>query len=275
MSPGISPFVLIKGAGEMASAVAWRLYMANMRRLCMLDLERPLCVRRRVSFCVALPSGEAVVEGVGARAARTWPDVQAAWKSEAIAVVSTTDWQRSREASPDVVVDAILAKRNTGTSIDDAPLVIALGPGFEAGADCHLVVETNRGHDLGRLIARGGAAPNTSRPGDIAGYTVERLLRAPAAGIFTSSLDIGRRVRKGEVVGYVGEAPVVAGIDGVVRGLIAAHTAVREGMKLGDVDPRGRIEDCDSISDKARAIAGAVLEGVLRQYNRPRVPARC
>ena len=275
MSPRISPFVLIKGAGEMASAVAWRLYMANMRRICMLDLERPTCVRRRVSFCVALPAGEAVVEGLRARAARTRQDVEAAWKSEAIAVVSTTDWQRFPGAQPDVVVDSILAKRNTGTSIGDAPLVIALGPGFEAGVDCHLVVETNRGHDLGRLIARGSAAPNNSRPGEIGGYTVERLLRAPAAGVFVSSLDIGRQVRKGEVVGHVADAPVIAAIDGVLRGLIGSHTEVRAGMKLGDVDPRGRIEDCDSISDKARAIAGAVLEGILRRYNAPLVMERC
>lgn len=259
----------------MASAVAWRLYMANMRRICMLDLEQPLCVRRRVSFCVALQSGETAVEGVPALAARTLSKIQEAWKRDAIAVVLTTDWKRLRGMHPDVVVDAILAKRNTGTSIEDAPLVIALGPGFEAGVDCHLVIETNRGHDLGRIIVEGSAAPNTSRPGDIAGYTVERVLRSPAAGAFVSSLEIGQRVRKEDIVGQVGDAPVKAAIDGVLRGLIASGTEVRAGTKLGDVDPRGRIEDCDSISDKARAIAGAVLEGILRHYNRPRVAARC
>lgn len=259
----------------MASAVAWRLYMANMRRICMLELEQPLCVRRRVSFCVALQSGEAAVEGVPALAARTSSKIQEAWKRGAIAVMLTTDWERLRGIHPDVVVDAILAKRNTGTSIEDAPLVIALGPGFQAGVDCHLVIETNRGHDLGRIIVEGGAAPNTSRPGDIAGYTVERVLRSPAAGVFVSSLDIGHRVRKGDVVGNVGDAPVKAAVDGVLRGLIAPGTEVRAGTKLGDVDPRGRVEDCDSISDKARAIAGAVLEGILRRYNRPSAPARC
>jgi xanthine dehydrogenase accessory factor len=259
----------------MASAVAWRLYMANMRRICMLDLERPLCVRRRVSFCVALQAGETAVEGVSARAARTREEIAAAWKRDAIAVVSTTDWERLRGAMPDVLVDAILAKGNTGTSIGDAPLVIALGPGFNAGVDCHLVIETNRGHDLGRIIVAGCAAPNTGRPGEIAGYTTERVLRSPAAGVFVSRLDIGHRVRKGDLVGQVGEAPVSAAIDGVLRGLIASHTQVRAGMKVGDVDPRGRIEDCESISDKARAIAGAVLEGILRHCNRPRTLARC
>ncbi|MBI1942350.1 MAG: EF2563 family selenium-dependent molybdenum hydroxylase system protein [Betaproteobacteria bacterium] len=275
VNAGVSPFVLLKGAGEMASAVAWRLYMANMRRICMLDLERPLCVRRRVSFCVALQAGETNVEDVRAQAARNRREMEAAWKRDAIAVMLTTDWTRLRGAAPDVLVDAILAKRNTGTRIEDAPLVIALGPGFDAGVDCHLVIETNRGHDLGRVIAEGCAAPNTGRPGDIAGYTAERVLRSPAAGMFISPLDIGHRVRKGDIVGRVGEMPVAAAIDGVLRGLIGSHTEVRAGMKLGDVDPRGRVEDCDSISDKARAIAGAVLEGILRHYNRPRVPARC
>jgi xanthine dehydrogenase accessory factor len=180
----------------------------------------------------------------------------------------TTDWERLRGAAPDVLVDAILAKRNTGTRIEDAPLVIALGPGFNAGVDCHLVIETNRGHDLGRIIAEGSAAPNTGVPGDIAGYAAERVLRAPAAGVFVSSLDIGDTVRKGEVVGRVGEAPVTAAIGGVLRGLIAPRTAVEAGTKIGDVDPRGSIENCDTISDKARAIAGAVLEGILRRYNR-------
>lgn len=253
----------------MASAVAWRLYMANMRRICMLDLEQPLCVRRRVSFCVALEAGEAAVEGVPALAVRTMKEINAAWKRKAIAVMLTSDWQRLRGAAPDVVVDAILAKRNTGSRIGDAPLVIALGPGFNAGVDCHLAIETNRGHNLGRVIIEGFAAPNTGVPGDIAGYTDERVLRAPAAGIFVSPLQIGHRVRKGELVGHVGDAPVTAAIDGVLRGLIASNTEIRAGTKLGDVDPRGAIEHCDTISDKARAIAGAVLEGILRRYNRP------
>jgi xanthine dehydrogenase accessory factor len=252
----------------MASAVAWRLYMANMRRICMLDLERPLCVRRRVSFCVALEAGETAVESVPARAAHTMEEINAAWKRDAIAVMLTTDWERLRGAAPDVLVDAILAKRNTGTRIDDAPLVMALGPGFNAGVDCHLVIETNRGHDLGRVIVEGFAAPNTGVPGDIAGHSADRVLRSPAAGLFVSTREIGHTVRKGELVGRVGDAPVTAAIDGVLRGLIGSHTEVGAGTKVGDVDPRGAIGHCDTISDKARAIAGAVLEGILRHYNR-------
>jgi xanthine dehydrogenase accessory factor len=263
----ISPVVLVKGAGEMASGIAWRFHMAGLRRICMLDLAQPLCVRRTVSFCTALEAGAAEVEGVRAVRARTRGEIEAAWAAGAIAVVCTDDWARLGGPAPEVVIDAILAKRNTGTAKRDAPLVIALGPGFEAGTDCHLVIETNRGHDLGRLIERGGAAPNTGVPGAIAGYAAERVLRAPAEGTFLSEHRIGDAVRKGDAVGTVAGDPVVAGIDGVLRGLIRAGTAVARGLKVGDVDPRGRQDYCHTISEKARAIAGAALEGVLRHCN--------
>lgn len=265
----MSPFIVIKSAGEMASAIAWRLYMANLRRICMLDLDAPLCVRRKVSFCVALESGAAAVEGVRAVAARGREEIEAAWKAQTIPVVRVSDWRRIEGAAPDVVVDAILAKRNLGTRKDEAGLVIALGPGFIAGVDCHLVIETNRGHDLGRIIARGSAAPNTGIPGDIGGHTGERVLRAPAAGAFESQRAIGDTVRRNDVVGHVAGHPVAARLDGVLRGLIRPGTVVSAGLKLGDIDPRGKRAHCDTISDKARAIAGAVLEGVMRYCNKP------
>jgi xanthine dehydrogenase accessory factor len=269
----VSPFIVVKSAGEMASAIAWRLYMANMRRICMLDLDDPLCVRRQVSFCTALESGAAVVEGVRAVAARDRDEIEAAWKTQTIAVVRITDWGRIDDLAPDVVIDAILAKRNLGTSKDEARLVIALGPGFTAGADCHLVIETNRGHDLGRIITSGSAEPNTSIPGDIAGHTDERVLRAPAAGTFQSQRAIGDRVRRNDIVGHVAGHAVTARLDGMLRGLIRPGTAVTTGLKLGDIDPRGKREHCHTISDKARAIAGAALEGVMRYCNQPS-PAR-
>jgi len=269
----VSPFIVVKSAGEMASAIAWRLYMANMRRICMLDLDDPLCVRRQVSFCAALESGAAIVEGVRAVAARDRDEIDAAWTTQAIAVVRITDWERIEGLAPDVVIDAILAKRNLGTSKDEARLVIALGPGFTAGADCHLVIETNRGHDLGRIITCGSAEPNTGIPGDIAGHTDERVLRAPVAGTFQSQRAIGDMVRRNDVVGQVAGHPVIARLDGMLRGLIRPGTAVIAAMKLGDIDPRGKREHCHTISDKARAIAGAVLEGVMRYCNRPSTAA--
>jgi len=265
----VSPSILVRGAGEMASAVACRLYMANLRRICMLDLDQPLCVRRRVSFCTALESGAAVVEGVRAVAARDWGEIEAAWETQSIAVVSTTDWAQIDSPVPDVLIDAILAKCNLGTRKDEAPLVIGLGPGFTASKDCHLVIETNRGHDLGRIIASGSAEPNTGMPGDISGHTDERVLRAPAAGVFESKRAIGDSVRRNDVIGHVAGQPVTARLDGMLRGLIRPGTAVTAGLKLGDIDPRGKLEYCHTISDKARAIAGAVLEGVMRSCNLP------
>ena len=267
----MSPFIVVKGAGEMASAIAWRLYMANLRRICMLDLDQPLCVRRQVSFCTALESGAAAVEGVRAVAVRDWDGIEAAWETQRIAVVSTSDWERidAGRRAPDVLIDAILAKRNLGTRKDEARLVIALGPRFTAGVDCHLVIETNRGHDLGRIIAFGSAEANTGIPGDIAGHTDERVLRAPVAGRFDSQRAIGDSVRRNDIVGQVAGHPVTAGLDGMLRGLIRPGTAVSAGLKLGDIDPRAKREHCRTISDKARAIAGAVLEGVMRYCNRP------
>jgi len=271
----LSPFILVKSAGEMASAVAWRLHMANMRRICMLDLDNPLCVRRQVSFCTAFELGSAFVEGVEGVAARDWGDVDAAWAAGRIAVVRISDWERMETRAPDVLIDAILAKRNLGTRRDQADLVIALGPGFEAGRDCHLVIETNRGHNLGRIIASGGAEPNTHVPGPISGHTTTRVLRAPTAGVFGTTRGIGDSVSRDDVVGHVAGVPVTAQLDGMLRGLIRPGTSVRAGLKVGDIDPRGKREYCDTISDKGRAIAGAVLEGVMRYLNKPARAAEC
>lgn len=276
MAAPVSPFVLIKSAGEMASAIAWRLYMANMRRICMVDLDHPTCVRRHVSFCTALESGVATVEGVRAVAVQHRGEVEAAWEGNTIPVIGITDWSKTDGLVPGVVIDAILAKRNLGTRRNDARLVIALGPGFSAPEDCHLVIETNRGHDLGRIIERGSAEPNTGIPGNIAGYTEDRVLRSPAAGIFQSQKTIGDQIRKNDIVGQVAGHPVIARLDGMLRGLILSGTAVTTGFKLGDVDPRGELDHCYTISEKARAIAGATLEGVMRYCNQPSlVPKRC
>jgi len=182
-------------------------------------------------------------------------------------VVEAETWTGIMGIAPDVVVDAVLAKRNTGTAIGDAPLVIALGPGFEAGRDCHMVIETDRGHELGRIITEGSAAPNTGVPGTIAGVSTERVVRAPAGGVFNARRAIGDVVEVGEILGDVDGAEVAAAIAGVVRGLIRDGTTVDAGLKLGDIDPRANPGHCATISDKARAIAGSVLEAVMRSVN--------
>ena len=259
--------IAIKGAGEMASAVAWRLYMANLRHIFMLEIDHPLAVRREVSFCEAVHNGQKDVEGVKAVLVKKPDDVQTCWENRAIAVLVDPSWQSLKHLKVDVSVDAILAKKNFGTNIDEAELVLGLGPGFSAGQDVHYVIETNRGHNLGRIITSGPAEPNTGIPGSIQGYAEERVLRAPGDGLFKAQRRIGDSVNKEEILGSVGELKVQAGIDGVVKGLIRSGSSVKKGLKLGDIDPRGEKSYCHTISDKARAISGSVLEAILRHYN--------
>jgi len=260
--------IIIKGAGEMATGVACRLYRANFRRILMLETPSPLAVRRRVSFCEAIHEQTMVVEGIEAIRIAAESDLVAAWRAGKIAVQVDPQGESIGRYEPDVLIDATLAKRNLGLSIAYAPLVIALGPGFEAGRDCHVVIETNRGHDLGRLLVTGAAAADTGIPGNIGGYTKERVIRAPADGLFTTERQIGELVRKGEVVGRAGATDVGATIDGILRGLIRPGSTVTRGLKIGDIDPRGDAGYCDTISEKARALGGAVLEAILAAYNR-------
>ena len=251
----------------MASAVAWRLYMANLRRILMLEIQNPMAVRREVAFCEAIHDGQKEVEGVKAVSADGIDAIKACWQGNAIAVVADPRWRSLSKIKPDVVVDAILAKKNLGTNVNEAELVIGLGPGFSAGKDVHLVIETNRGHHLGRIITSGAAEPNTGIPGSIEGYAEERVLRAPGGGIFRAQKQIGDSVKKDEILGFVDEEKVIAGIEGVLRGLIRSGSRVSKGLKLGDIDPRGEAGYCYTISDKARAIAGSVLEAILRFCN--------
>lgn len=259
--------VFIKGAGEQATGIACRLHHANFKRILMLETASPLAVRRQVSFCEAVHETSQSVEGVEAIRVDGDAERDAAWLAGKIAVLVDPRGESLTRSKPDVFIDATLAKRNLGTSITDAPLVIALGPGFRAGSDCHIVIETNRGHDLGRLITSGMAEANTGIPGDIASYTKERVLRAPADGTFITERQIGDPVHKGEIIGRVGEAEAIAQIDGILRGLIRPGSAVRTGLKIGDVDPRGDVSYCKTVSEKARALGGAVLEAILAAYN--------
>jgi xanthine dehydrogenase accessory factor len=255
--------ICVRGAGDLASGVALKLYRCGFRRLLMTETACPLAVRRMVSFCEAIHEGVWEVEGVRSRRATTLSEVFQAWDDHLIPVMVDPENAVSHEYHPEIIVDAIMAKRNVGTSMSQADFVIALGPGFEAGRDAHAVVETHRGHNLGRIIWEGSAFPDTGVPGDIGGKTAQRVLRAPAEGIFESSLPIGAVVREGATIGYVAGIPVESKIDGVLRGLIRPGTFVAHGLKIGDVDPRGEVSYCFSVSDKARAIAGGVLEAIL------------
>jgi xanthine dehydrogenase accessory factor len=241
--------------------------MANIRRILMLETRRPLAVRREVSFCEAVYAGRKRVEGVEALRVDGAKGIHGAWSLGEIAVMVDPIWSSISVIRPDVLIDAILAKNNIGTSMNEAPLVIALGPGFLAGRDAHMVIETNRGHDLGRILDTGEAEPDTGMPGTIDNLGMERVLRAPEDGLFKTNRGIGDRVKAGDLVAEVGGSKINAEIDGVIRGLLRTETEVTKDLKLGDIDPRSDARYCSTISDKARAIAGSALEAVLRVYN--------
>ena len=254
--------VLVKGGGDLASGVVHRLHRAGLKVM-VTELSQPTVIRRAVAFAAAMHEDAVEIEGVVGRRAVSVGEALLSLEDDEVPVLSDPEGEMVFQWRPNVLVDGIMAKRNIGTKISDAPVVIALGPGFVAGVDVHAVIETKRGHHLGRVILEGSAAPDTGIPGEVMGYALERVLRAPCAGIFRGERRIGDRVEAGEVVAYIGSSPVVAGISGVIRGLLADGLLVSEGMKVGDVDPRGVKEHCFTISDKARAIGGGVLEAIL------------
>ena len=255
--------IVIKGAGEMSSGVASRLFRANLRRILLLETGAPMAIRRFVSFSEAVHDGTMTVEGIEAVRVVAKEEIPAAWRAGKIPVRVDPKWESISELEPEVVIDAILAKRNLGTSILDAPLVIALGPGFSAPLDCHVVIETKSGHNHGRLIYGGRAEMATGIPRSVGGVGRERILRSPSEGLFLPEKKIGDAVRKGDLIGRVGGEPVLAEIDGVLRGLIRPEFSAGRGSKIGDIDPRGTHDCCYTISDKARALGGAVLEAIL------------
>ena len=257
----MNKIVVLKGGGDLATGIAHRLQRCGFR-LVITEIGQPTVIRRSVAFANAVYNGEMTVEEV--TAVLTKPEqIESCWQRGTIPVVIDPACQIRHQLNPWGLVDAILAKTNLGTSRGDAQVVVGVGPGFAAGQDVHRVVETMRGHDLGRVITCGSAHPNTGVPGDIGGYTLERLVKAPCAGVFRSVRSIGDVVRAGEVLAYVDEAAVTGQIDGVLRGLLYDGLNVTVGMKIGDIDPRAKVEHCWSISDKARAIGGGVLEALL------------
>lgn len=253
--------ILIKGAGDLATGIGWRLFRAGYR-VWMTDLAVPTAVRRSVSFSRAVYEGKAEVEGIRARLADSLNDGQKISSEGCIPVFVDPEAVILEDFKPDVLVDAIMAKKNLGTKITDAPFVIGVGPGFTAGIDCHRVIETKRGHYLGRVIDSGSAIPNTGIPGNIGGYTVERIIRASGDGRFMPLTAIGDWVEAGQIVAMSGNVPVKAQISGIVRGILQEGVLVTRGMKAGDIDARCERNHCFTISDKARAIGGGVLEAV-------------
>ena len=256
--------IIVRGAGDISTGTIHRLFRAGFPVLA-LEAERPSAIRRWVAFSEAVYDGAAAVEGVTAVRIGRVEEVGRALSEGRVPLLVDPAGESIRRLRPAAVVDAILAKRNLGTTLDMAPLTIALGPGFAAGKDVRYVIETMRGHDLGRVIAAGSAAPNTGVPGLIGGYGAERVIHAPAAGVFRMRRDIGSVVEAGEIIGSVAsgptEIPVRTQIAGLLRGVLRDGYAVTAGFKLADVDPRlEQLKNCATISDKARCIAGSVLE---------------
>ncbi len=258
-----SDLAIVRGGGDLATGIIYRLWRVGFRVLC-LETQYPLVVRRTVSAAQAVFDGTYEVEGMKV----VHIDHFDGWERGTVAVKIDPDGACIGELSPALVVDAIMAKRYTGTHKGMAPLVLAIGPGFDAPTQVHGVIETKRGHYLGRLITNGSAIPNNGIPGMEMGYSVERLLRAPKDGYLMPSREIGDHVEKGEVVGKIDGEEVRTQISGVLRGMIHPSVRVTSGLKIGDVDPRDEREHCFSITDKALAIAGGVLEAVMEHMNR-------
>lgn len=254
---------IVRGGGDIATGTIYKLFQCGFPLL-VLEIDNPSCIRRTVSFCEAVFDASVEVEGVRARKVFSLEEAYQCYCHNAVPVMIDPEGTIIAQASPLVVIDAILAKRNLGTRITDAPVVIGLGPGFYAGRDVHAVVETKRGHHLGRVLYEGEAIQNTGVPGIIAGYGKERVIHAPAEGILHIEKQIGEEVEKGDVIARIGEVPVSATITGIVRGMLREGYPVKRGLKMADIDPRvTEKENCHHISDKARCVAGGALEAVL------------
>ena len=258
--------VLIRGAGDLATGIACRLFRSGFSVI-MTDQAIPTAIRHTVAFSSAVNTGEVTVEGIRARLANDGEEALSIIRAGNVAVLVDPEGLSIPVLKPDAVVDAILAKTNLGTRLDHAPIVIGVGPGFTVNVDCHAAIETKRGHDLGRVLYEGAPEPNTGVPGEVGGATYERLIRTPVEGNFKPIAVIGDTVEAGQTIAFVGDTPITANIRGTLRGLLPEGTPVYKGMKSGDVDPRCCISHCYTISDKARAVGGGVLEAILNLSN--------
>lgn len=258
----VAGIVLIRGGGDLSSGVAIRLYRIGIQ-VVILELGEPLVVRRKVAFAQAVFSGQTQVEGVKAQRVECVEDVLACLKERVIPVVVDPKADIRRELQPLILVDGRLTKRPPELGKEAAPLVIGLGPGFWAGKNCHAVIETQRGHRLGRVIWQGEAIPDSGIPEFVNKRSIERVLHAPASGVLKAHVEIGDRVQKGQVVAEVEGQAILAPFEGVLRGLVNPGMRVSQGLKVGDVDPRCDPSYCVLVSDKSLAIGGGVLEAAL------------
>ncbi|HIS27342.1 MAG TPA: EF2563 family selenium-dependent molybdenum hydroxylase system protein [Candidatus Pullilachnospira intestinigallinarum] len=259
--------VIVRGGGDLATGTIYRLFRCGYPVL-VLETADPSAIRREAAFCEAVHLGEKTVEGLVCERIRDAKDCSGVWKRGRIPLLVDEEARAVETLKPQVVVDAILAKKNLGTRRDMAPLTVGLGPGFAAGRDVDCVIETMRGHRLGRIILEGEALPNTGVPGIIGGYGKERVIHAPASGIIRNEASIGDWVEQGREIARIGQTPVTASITGVLRGIIRDGYPVKKGLKIADIDPRkGERENCFTISDKARCIAGGVLEAIVSWEN--------
>lgn len=255
--------VVVRGGGDIATGTIYKLFQCGFPLL-VLEISNPSCIRRTISFCEAVFDKTVIVEGVRAQKVFSVEEAYLAYQEGKVPVMIDPEGKTIKEVSPLVVVDAILAKRNLGTTMEDAPVVIGLGPGFTAGKDVHAVIETKRGHNLGRVIYHGMATPNTGIPGVIAGYGKERVIHAPFEGSLHIEKQIGEEVQKGDIIARIDENPVFATIPGILRGILREGYYVNLGLKMADIDPRLEEKDnCYKISDKARCVAGGVVEAIL------------
>ena len=255
--------VIVRGGGDIATGTIHRLNRCGFRVL-VLESDAPTAIRRTVSYCEAIYDGQSTVENVSAVHVSSIEQCASVWEDNKVAVFIDRLASCTQQLQPLAVIDAILAKRNYGTTMEMAPVTIGLGPGFTAGKDVHAVIETARGHSLGRIIHQGKALTNTGIPGTIQGYDKERVIYAGNGGKIQIIHDIGTKVRSGEVIATISGLPVTATIDGLIRGMIRNHFPVHTGLKIADIDPRAEEQDnCYTISDKARCISGSVLEALL------------
>jgi len=262
--------VIIRGGGDLASGTIQKLYRSGFRVL-VLEVAKPTSIRRDVSFCETIYQEEVEIEGIVAVKVSSLNEIEDAWVNKKVPVIIDEEGQYIKIIKPRILVDAIIAKKNMGTSMDMADITIALGPGFIAGEDVDVVIETARGHNLGRLIFHGEAKKNTGVPGNIMGYSTERVIHSTSVGIMKNIADIGDIVKKDEVIAYIGEDEVKATMSGLLRGILRSGSTVPYGFKIADIDPRlSEKANCYTISDKARSIAGGVLEAVLYLMDRPK-----